>query len=101
MLSVFIFLLVDVFIGMTFVPYVICMVFSVVFPVGTIVLLAFGVPKSNAKYTKQTVLELIMVLLFGVLLVCSDVLLSEEARMTLRECMRTVNFSTRAFFEKW
>lgn len=38
--------------------------------------------------------------LFGLLLVCSEVLLSEEARMTLRECMHAVNFSTRAFFKK-
>lgn len=39
--------------------------------------------------------------LFGLLLLCSEFLLSEEARMFLCECMHAVNFSTRSFFEKW
>lgn len=41
------------------------------------VVLACAVPKSNVKYMKQTVLGLVMVL-FGLLLVYSEVLLSAE-----------------------
>lgn len=41
------------------------------------VVLACAVPKSNVKYMKQTVLGLVMVL-FGLLLIYSEVLLSEE-----------------------
>lgn len=52
----------------------------------SLALLACAVPKSNAKYTKQTVLGLIMVL-FGLLLVCSEVLLSEELeRLCVSQC---------------
>lgn len=44
------------------------------------VVLACAVPKSNAKYTKQMVLGLgLVMVLFGLLLVYAEVLFSEEA----------------------